>query len=183
VIYGFHADGSECHSRHCALKHVPLNEGMDTRPSAELEEKVLGNLKAVGERLSKMEAEGLITRRKPWEKMPEIKFPPAPYSQEWWEQLTPEQRQRVIERFTQAVSQLTAAIQPFVQALQQVAVPALQEFNRAFRPFAEELKRIQAEHEHAGDEPTDMERDDEALDIHADGGLHDLAPPNAGSAT
>jgi hypothetical protein len=36
MIYGFHSDGTECHSQHCALPHVPINEGMDlTRRPAE----------------------------------------------------------------------------------------------------------------------------------------------------
>lgn len=96
-------------------------------------------------RLEEMVAKGLIVDdgRKPWEPRPEVKFPPRSWSPEWIEQLTPEQRQELQDRFISCMASVSAAMQPFVQALQQLAVPAMQVFATAFQPLVEYMKSVE----------------------------------------
>lgn len=175
MIYGFHVDGSECHSQHCALKHVPFNEGMDTRPSEELTSAVHERLKEIGSRLDGMEREGLITRHNPWEKPPAIKLPPMRWSPEWFATLDPEQQAKVRQEMAAAMARMTPAIQEVTKVIALMAPAFFQAITDAMGPvirYAESLDERWSQL-------------DEPCDTCAGRGCPECEPiaPNAGSAT
>jgi hypothetical protein len=146
MIIGFHADGSQCQSYSCGLKHFP--PGQVTEELIKHTKSKTSRMRAVAEqKLAEVEQE-LAERTKPALR---------PYSAEWFDSLTPEQQEEFRAAALEAMAAMGTAVRHVATIVQQMAGLSPRALAAAFKPVAEFAERHEAFlRETAGSEPAGL---------------------------